>query len=260
MLKVLIRYSEVALKGRNRNYFEEKVAENIRKSCQRSAVNLKKIRKEYKRLVCIFEDSQDKINHALRSVFGIQYFCYIEEINCDLKEIENFVKDFLASLQMKGYISIAFKTKRADKKFPVTSVKLNTRFGDFANLCHLKVDYSNAPITLFTEIMEEKAYFFSEKIQGLGGLPVSSGGRVLVLLSGGIDSPVAAWNMMKRGCSVDFLHVHTFRTNKEILSTKIFEIINILNQYQFKTKLYLIPYATYESFVSGKIPQKYLII
>ena len=260
MQKVLIHYAEIALKGRNRSYFEDKVIENIKKSARYHHVNLKKIRKEHKRLLCLFDDAPEKINQALRHVFGIQYFCYVEEVSPNVEAIELYVKKFLEDAKVKGFTRIAFKTKRADKEFPLTSVKLHTHFGDFAQKLHIKVDYAHAPLTLFTEISKKNVYFFSEKIPGLKGLPVSTGGRVLVLLSGGIDSPVSAWQMMGRGCSVDFLHVHTFRTNEEVLSTKIQEIVQLLHAYQFTSTLYLVPYASYEAFVSGRIPPKYDLI
>ena len=260
MQKILIHYSEIALKGKNRPYFEDKVIENIRKSSHYHSVNLKKIRKEHKRLICIFDDQQEKINTALHHVFGIQYFCYVEEVSPNLEEIESYAKRFLETAKTNGHKSIAFRTKRANKDFSLTSVGLNTRFGELAHALGIKVDYTNALITLFTEISRNNVYFFSEKIPGLKGLPVSTGGRALVLLSGGIDSPVAAWQMMGRGCSADFLHVHTFRTNEEIFSTKIQEIVKILNEYQFTSKLYLVPYASYEAFVSGKIQDRYELV
>ncbi|MBI2110589.1 tRNA 4-thiouridine(8) synthase ThiI [Candidatus Woesearchaeota archaeon] len=260
MQKVLIHYAEISLKGKNRAYFEDKAIENIKKSSNYHNANLKKIRKEHKRLLCIFDDQQEKINKALHHVFGIQYFCYVEEVSPNLEAIERYATKFLETAKENGHKSIAFKTKRVDKEFSLTSVEINTRFGEFAQKLDIKVDYTNALITLFTEISRNNVYFFSEKIPGLKGLPVSTGGRALVLLSGGIDSPVAAWQMMGRGCSVDFLHVHTFRTNEEVFSTKIFEIVKILNEYQFKSTLYLVPYASYEAFVSWKIQDKYDLV
>jgi len=258
MHKVLVHYAEIALKGRNRYYFEDKVIENIKKSASYFNVNLKRVRKEYKRLLCIFEDSPENIKIVLGHVFGIRYFCIVEELPKKTESVLQFTERFLKENKKKGFTSVSFKTKRADKTFPLTSVELNTQFGEIASQLGLKVDYSHAPITLFTEITEKEIYCFSEKLQGAKGLPVSSGGKVLVLLSGGIDSPVSAWQIMSRGCSVDFMHVHPFSQSNQ--AEKIETLVKILNKFQWNSKLYLISYAPYEAYVSGKIPSKYDLV
>ncbi|MBI4918854.1 7-cyano-7-deazaguanine synthase, partial [archaeon] len=98
---------------------------------------------------------------------------------------------------------------------------------------------------IFIELTK-KAYIYTEKIQAHGGLPVGSSGKVICLLSGGIDSPVAAWLAMRRGCKVDFLHFHTFQENKQVLGTKIENLVKKLNEYQGRSRLFLIPYHIYQ--------------
>lgn len=101
---------------------------------------------------------------------------------------------------------------------------------------------------------------YNKKYDGLSGLPVGSSGKVLVLLSGGIDSPVAAWLMMKRGCRVDYLHVHPFAKNIQAEESKMKRIADVLDNYQFTSKLHLVPYTNYEIETMGKIPQKYELV
>lgn len=246
--KVLVHYSEIALKGRNRSFFENKLVENIRKSSEHQKVNLKSVKKGHNLILCEFDSSEteEKINSALKSVFGIKYFSYVKEINKDINLIKEEVKKIIGDLKSKGFMEIAFKTKRADKEFPFNSLEINKELGEIANQFGLKVNYDLKNPIIYVEIVQNCCYIYSKKIYCYGGLPVGSSGKVLCLLSGGIDSPLAVWQMMKRGCQVDFLHVHNFRNNQEAIEHKIKEITKVLNKYQFKSKIYLVPYSVYE--------------
>lgn len=252
MEKVIIHYAEIALKGKNRAFFENKLVDNIKKSAEYSGIKLESIKKEHNLVLCEFNDKRDRINSTLKAVFGIKYFSYFKEIKKDIKVIEEEVEIIMKDLKSKGSSKIAFKTKRADKEFPLKSPEINKRLGEIANKLDLKVDYKNAPVTIYIEITHKSCYLYSERIYCYGGLPVTSSGKVLCLLSGGIDSPVAARQMMKRGCQVDFLHVHSFKTNEEAIKHKVKDLIKVLNKYQFKSKIYFVPYHVYEFHTMGK--------
>jgi thiamine biosynthesis protein ThiI len=120
-------------------------------------------------------------------------------------------------------------------------------------------NYSNPEKTIYIEIAD-KIYIYTKRHEGFGGLPVGTGGKVLCLLSGGIDSPVAAWLMMKRGCQVDFLHFHAFPKNRLAKEGKIIETVNILNNYQFESKIFLVPYSEYVLKTQGKIFEEYDLV
>lgn len=258
MEKVLIHHSEIGLKKGNFSYFEKQLMKNIRKSCKRSDIEVKKLDRHDKRIIGEFEGDKEKIIRALKSVFGIKYFCFVEEIEKNIESIKKKVESLLKEIKKQGHKNIAFSTKRGDKNFGYTSIDINKQLGEVSYNLGLKVNYSNPDRIIFIEIPSSNiVYVYGERIEGHGGLPVSTSGKVLCLLSGGIDSPVAAWLMMKRGCNVDFLHFHTFNDNKKAYNTKIKKTIEILNKHQFKSKLFLIPYGMYELSAQGNVKQKY---
>lgn len=257
MEKVLIHHAEIGLKKGNFSYFEKKLVSNIKKSAGKHKLGLKSTSRTEKRIICEFDSGKEQIIPALKNVFGIKYFAFVVDVERKIESMEKVVNKKLKGLNVKN---IAFKTKRSDKNFKLNSLEINKKFGELANKLGIKVNYSNPNATITTEITTKKVYVYTERIEGYGGLPVSTGGRVLCLLSGGIDSVVAAWLMMKRGCQVDYLHFHTFNDNKKVKGTKITKIINLLNDYQFKSKLYVLPYSTYELLTQGNVLQKYDLI
>ncbi len=260
MEKVLIHYAEIGLKGKNRGMFENQLVRNIKESCKFQGVKLKSVKKERNIVLCEFNDKREKIVSALETVFGVKYFCFIEEVKVDVKVIVKKVGKMLDGLKDQGFDRISFKTKRSDKKFPLTSVELNTKFGEVANELGLKVDYKHAVEKIFVEITPKTCFIYSGKVPGPGGLPVGTSGKVLCLLSGGIDSPVAARQIMKRGCRVDFLHVHNLRSERDVVKSKISDIIKKLNKYQFKSKLHVVPYTIYELELMGKVPRQFDLV
>jgi thiamine biosynthesis protein ThiI len=123
----------------------------------------------------------------------------------------------------------------------------------------VKISLKEPQKEIFVELVEGKAYVFDEKFKGLYGLPVGVSGKVLHLLSGGIDSPVAAWLLMKRGCGVDFLHFHAFREFDERKSGKILGLVKILAQYCFKSRIFFVPYYPFEA-EAVEAPVKYRLV
>jgi len=253
MEKVLVHYDEIFLKGNQRFYFEDKLIENIKKSADLQKVKITSAVKKHSSVLCIFNDSKEKINETLKCVFGIKDFSYVEEVGKDFDKIHAKVKEILAKFKKDGQTKVSFNIKRADEKFKLSSDEINKKFRETASQLGIKLDYEgNSPAKIYTRIYSDTVYISSEVIEGYGGLPVGTSGKVLVLLSGGIDSPVAAWQMIKRGCNVDFLHVHSYRTNEEAKKSKIVKFVELLNKYQFKSRLYLLPYHNYDFHMMGK--------
>ncbi|MEX0920594.1 MAG: tRNA uracil 4-sulfurtransferase ThiI [Candidatus Pacearchaeota archaeon] len=255
MVKVLVHHAEIGLKGGNFSYFEKKLVENVRKICKKDGLSLKEIKRKDKKIFCEFDgrDSDSirrKIKGALKCVFGVKYFAFVSESKKDIESIRKEAKRILLGMEEK---EIAFKTKRGDKKFSMNSLEINKELGDIATSLGMKVNYKSDNI-LFIEI-GTRVFMYTEKVEGNGGLPVGTSGRVLVLLSGGIDSPVAAWLAMKRGCRVDFLHFYANKNEKEVLKTKMKNVIETINSYQVKSKVYFIPYHLYEIESQGKVMQ-----
>ena len=260
MTNTLIHYAEIGLKKGNLSFFEKKLVENIKKSAEKNKIKLNNISRSEKRIFAEFDSSEKNVSEILKKVFGIKYFSFVYETEKDLDKLKKEVEKILKEFKKNKIKKIAFETKRADKTFPLTSVEINKELGEISNNLGLKVDYKNFEKKIFIEVTSNKIFIYTKKISGFGGLPVSTSGRVLVLLSGGIDSPVASWLMMKRGCRVDFLHFHTFKNNQQAFNSKIKNLVETLNKYQRKSKLYLVPYSIYEILTQGRVLQKYDLV
>ena len=261
-MKVLIHHAEIGLKKGNFAFFEKKLVENIKISAEKNKVKINKIIRHEKRIFAEFSSNsnKEKVSDILDKVFGIKYFSFVCEVDRNVKSLEKEVEKILINFKKNKIKKIAFQTKRSDKNFDLNSIEINTKLGEISNKLGLKVDYKNFEKKIFIEVTEKKIYIYTERTNGLGGLPVGTSGRVLVLLSGGIDSPVASWLMMKRGCKVDFLHFHVFNNNKQAFNSKIKILAEMLNQYQNKSKLYFVPYSTYEILTQGEIQEKYGLV
>ena len=244
MTKALIHNAEIGLKKGNFTFFEKKLVKNIKKSAQRDKLKINKIIMHEKRILSDFDATEKKVLDILNKVFGIKYFSFVYEIDRNVEKLEKKVEGILKYFKKDKVKKIAFQTKRADKNFSLTSIEINEKLGEISNKLGFKVDYKNFEKKIFTEITGTKIYIYTEKINGPGGLPVKTSGKVLVLLSGGIDSPVASWLMMKRGCTVDFLHFHVFKNNKQAFGSKIKKLVEKLNTFQEESKLHLVPYST----------------
>src|SRR5207253_620083 len=158
---------------------------------------------------------------------------------------------------MEGYSFKSFRieARRGDKTFPHTSVEINQRVGAYVKQrSGARVDLENAELTCTIEVLDKHALIFLERLPGPGGLPVGTSGKVVVLLSGGIDSPVAAWKMIKRGCTPVFVHFHSFPyTNKES-QEKAKQVAKLLSEYQLRSKIYLVPFAEVQRHIMVDTP------
>ena len=248
--KVLIRYGEIGIKSREtRRRFEEILKNNIKLALKRYGIE-GNIRTLHRRLLLELEDNNlEKVISVLKRVPGIVSFSPSVECNLDLEEIERTALEvFLRRVKELGKDKVTFrvKTQRVKKNFPLTSVEVNRYIGERilkyfqgagpGNIT-LKVDLKNPEITLGIEIID-RAYVFTEVFRGVGGLPVNSQGKVLVLLSDGIDSPVAAFLMMKRGCGTVLLHLKISEEGLE----KVKKIYEVLRDYDPTSKLVVFDY------------------
>lgn len=230
----LIHYGELSLKGKNRSLFEDKLKDNIERETGG------KVTKYRGRFVLENGDPEH-----LKKVFGISWYTDAIRVEKDFDSIKNQiltkVKDHLPAKSSFGVF-----VKRSDKSFPCTSMELENKIGSAISKSYsLPVDLKNPELSVFIEIADEVYVYFKKK-QGLKGLPVDVSGNVLSLLSGGIDSPVASYLMMKRGCRVNFIHFHVFSDNKLINDTKMRRVFETLNKYQGNSRIFLVPYYQFE--------------
>ncbi len=250
---ILIHYGEIGIKGKNRAVFENCLIRNISKALRNYA---KKIRKEYGRIIVFEENGKEEIKKRLEKIPGIENFSFVHETKLDIEEIK---RKALEIAKGKKFTTFKISTKRANKDFPYSSMQVNEIVGEeIRKKLNKKVDLENAELTIFIEIGNKNAYIYTEKYEGVGGLPVGTEGKVISLLSGGIDSPVASWLMMKRGCKVIFVHFY----NEKLVAkpSKAEEIVKKLNESQLESIAYYIPFADLQYEIIKEVPAKYRMI
>lgn len=263
---VICHYNEIGLKGKNRRFFEEQLVKNIKQVMLPGSFKLIK-RISGRILVELTKagaKNHNKISKSLKNVFGIAYFAFAINSKQDIKSIQVAAYKTLKDAAGKTF---RISAKRSTKDFPLTSQQINEKVG--AEICKKlksKVNLKNPSITCFIEIVEKYAFLYTKKIKGPGGLPVGVSGKAILLLSGGIDSPVAGFHIMKRGVRLIFVHFHAHPyTNKASLE-KIYQLTKLLNKFQCGTSdvlhknLYLVPFGEIQKEILLKTPEKFRVI
>ncbi len=235
---ILVHYGEFILKGKNRRMFENKLVSNIKRASGG------KVERPEGRLVVKNGDLD-----SLKNVFGISWLAPAYRTEKNLESIEKLVMEKTEE-KLKDYPTLkptfGIFVQRSDKRFPHTSPEIGERIGaEVVKKYNLKAKLKEPEFPIYIEVARD-AFVYFEKIKGLGGLPVGVNDRVLCLLSGGIDSPVASYLMMKRGCNVDFVHFHAFPENRIALRGKIKQLISTLNKYQLESRIFLVPYYPFQ--------------
>jgi tRNA uracil 4-sulfurtransferase len=241
MDSVLIRYHEIALKKGNRPYFTELLKRNLLAAVR--DLGVKEIRSLPARLLVTFKseiDTQITIQR-IRTVFGVANFSPVERTARDIEVLRTRI---LKSLNGIHFASFRVDTQRGDKTFPLTSPEINRRLGAAVKeKSGARVDLLHPEFTVTVEILPQDAFFGFDKIPGAGGLPVGASGRVVSLISGGIDSPVAAYRMMQRGCRLIFVHFHSTPYLDKTSQEKVRQLVTTLTRHQFLSRLYLVPFG-----------------
>ncbi|MEX1014037.1 MAG: tRNA uracil 4-sulfurtransferase ThiI [Candidatus Paceibacterota bacterium] len=257
---VLCHYGEIGLKGKNRNFFENILVNNIKKSLKNHEIDFIIVEKIRGRILVKLKNQKDleKLEESLKKVFGLVNFSFAVEIDNDIKKMKDAS---LSLLKDKEFKSFKINTIRSYKGFSLNSQEINEKIGEYIldNL-DKKVNLNNPDETVFMELTRDKSYLYTEKIKGLGGLPVSSGGRVLSLMSGGIDSPVASFLIAKRGVSINYIHFHSYpQTSKESIN-KVKDIVKILKEYNLGSTIYLVPFIDIQKEIVMSAPETLRII
>lgn len=255
---VICHYSEIGLKGKNRRFFEQKLVENIKQAIQ--GLGFKEVRRISGRILIELESEPnlEKINQALTKVMGLAYFCFA--YSCDQKP-EAIQKKAVEILDQHDFKTFRITTQRSNKKFPLNSQEINEQVGAaVVEKLSKDVDLENPDLTCFIEIVEDYAFLYLNKIEGQPGLPVSTSGKAISLLSGGIDSPVASYYGMRRGIKIIFLHFTSYPFTKKSSIEKAEQVVKVLTKYQFRSKLYLVPFAEIQKEILLKTEAKLRVI
>ena len=254
----LVHYGEVGLKGKNRAFFEKKLVQNIKMSLK--GMGCAEVRRIYGRLLVMLRPEADveAIRARLGKVMGIAHFEIALETALDISSIRAAALELVKDQQFK---TLKVETKRANKRFPLTSPEISARVGaTLLDATGASADMHTPDLRCNIEIVDEAAYVYVEKIRGVGGLPVGASGKVLVMLSGGIDSPVAAWRMMKRGVKALFVHFYSYPYTDKASLEKVEELVAILASWNYRSLIYLVPFAEVQREIVTRTPAPYRVI
>ena len=254
----LVHYGEIGLKRGNRSYFEKKLAQNIKLSLK--GIGCAEVRRIYGRLLVMLhpEAAIETIRERLGRVMGIAHFELALATGQDINAIQAAALELVKEQHFK---TLKVETKRADKRFPLTSPEINAVVGaHLLGATGASADMRTPDLRCNIEIVDDAAYIYVEKNRGVGGLPVGASGKVLVMLSGGIDSPVAAWRMMKRGVKALFVHFYSYPYTDRASLEKVEELAGILATWNYRTQIYLVPFAEVQREIVTQTPAPLRVI
>jgi thiamine biosynthesis protein ThiI len=237
----LIHYHEINLKRSNRGWFEGRLHQHV--EALLTGLPHAGVRRFGGRMIVSLspESPMAEIERRLKWASGIANFAPCWETPADLEQVRAALACLTASLVFRTF---KIDARRSTKAFPLTSQQLNEDLGRFVQLrTGAAVRLENPELTCFVEIVGPRAYLYFRKIPGLGGLPPRTGGKVVCLISGGIDSPVAAFRLMRRGCRAHFVHFHSYPQTTMESMEKVRMILRILSRYQLESELHLVPFA-----------------
>jgi thiamine biosynthesis protein ThiI len=253
MTSLLVHYSEVALKGKNRSWFINRLVRNLHMAL--AGLHVKEIRTLVGRIEIVLsrDEMAGEARARLSRVFGVANFAPAIPIP---RDFEGMAEAIVAQLPPKDAArSFRVFVRRADQKFPVPSPDLARDLG--SKVWHArgwKVDLDHADLVIGVEILPGGAFCYMGRERGPGGLPTGTGGRLVALLSGGIDSPVAAYRMMRRGCNVTLVHFHSAPFLSNVSQEKARKLAEVLTMHQLRTKLYLVPFGELQRQVTVSVP------
>ena len=230
---LLCKYGEIVLKGANRRYFEETLCKTLRFRAKHFG-NFKIERSQSTLIIEPLDEFADidGMFETASKVFGIVGISRCAVCEKDMKAIEQTVKDYVPQF-LEGKKTFKVEAKRSDKRFPLDSMKICAEVGGYvlSALPHLRVDVHHPEVIVHVEIREFAAYIHAGQFKGAGGMPVGTNGKALLLLSGGIDSPVAGYMIAKRGVQIEAVHFESFPYTSELAREKVFQLAREVAQY-----------------------------
>jgi len=250
--RVLCTTSEISLKGGSRKWFERTLTENIRKAL--SDLPVDRIERPAWRVLISFTEPVPFAEAARRlaTVFGLGAIMAVEYAGATVDDLEALLGSRLNELEAESF---AIRCLRSDKRFPMTSPEVERRVGTFVQeRTEWPVDLRNPDLTIHVLVDEKGLSTWTRRIPGPGGLPVGVGGRASCLISGGIDSPVAAYLMMKRGMRLDFVHFHSVPRTDPASLEKVEDLVRILIRYQGPTRLAMAPLLPIQEEIAARCP------
>jgi len=252
MTSIVVHYQEIALKGKNRPWFLGRLVRNLKRAL--SDLDVIAVRALMGRIEIQLGPgaTREAAGERVRRTFGIANYSYARRTALDIDVITAAI---LTDLRDRTCSSFRVSVRRADKRFPMTSPQVEREVGGRIKEARgWKVDLDQAELTIHVELLTTEAFYFFGKERGAGGLPTGTAGRVTCLLSGGIDSPVAAHRMMKRGCAASFVHFHSYPILSRASIEKARELVRLLTTWQQRSRLYLVAFGDIQQQVVLAVP------
>ena len=252
MNSIVVHYQEIALKGKNRPWFMGRLVRNLRGAL--SDLDVKAVRSLMGRIEIVLgpQATREDVGDRIRRTFGVANFSYAGRTALDLDLLTAAI---LRDLESRDCTSFRVSARRADKRFPMTSPQVEREVGGRIKAARgWRVDLEHADLVVQIELLSTEAFYSFGKERGPGGLPTGTAGRVVCLLSGGIDSPVAAHRMMKRGCAATFVHFHSYPILSRASQEKARELVTLLTRWQQRSRLYLVAFGEIQQQVVLSVP------
>ena len=252
---ILIKYGELTTKGANRNLFINILYNNIKKALEDYNVRIVKNRV---RMFIETEDNLDEIVDILKNIFGIHSIVIATRVNTNIEEIENSALNIAKEIDFKTF---KVETSRTDKKFPIKSMDFSRRIGGLIlkNIPNIKVDVHNPEYLLEIEIREDYTYIYHKEIPAAGGYPVGVAGKGLLMLSGGIDSPVAGYLAMKRGIKIECVYFESPPHTSVMAKNKVKKLVEELTKYEPSITLHVVKFTDIQEAIYKNIDPTYMI-
>lgn len=251
---ILIKYGELTTKKDNRNFFVNLLHTNIKNILKDHQINITKDR--VRMYIECNNNELDDIISKLKKVFGIHGIVICHKVDNNIESIK------MKSLELlnDNYNTFKIATKRADKTYPIPSMEVNNIIGGhILKNSNLKVDVHNPDVVLNIEIREHATYLYTDEIKGLGGYPVGAQGKGLLMLSGGIDSPVAGYMALKRGIDIDCVYFEAPPHTSIEAKNKVLELASIINQYSGNIKVHVVPFTKLQEMIYKCGADEYMI-
>ncbi|WP_026690675.1 tRNA uracil 4-sulfurtransferase ThiI [Alteribacter aurantiacus] len=256
---ILIRYAELSLKGKNRSHFEKRLQLNVR-TALRNFENVKVKRSFGRMFVELNGEDVQGVSDTLKDLFGIHSLSPALKTNNKLEEIKEAALFAIKDALPDEVGTFKVSARRIDKTFPVQSQKLNYELGShiLQNTDQITVDVHNPDVEVKVEVRQEATYLTCKTVKGPGGLPIGTGGRVMLMLSGGIDSPVAGYQMLKRGVDLQAIHFHSPPFTNERALQKVKDLTKVLSRYAgMDITLHVVPFTEAQKKIHEVVPGEY---
>jgi thiamine biosynthesis protein ThiI len=258
----LIKYAEIGLKGNNRYLFENALRDRVKDALK--VLGAFSVSKEQGRIFVECPEGYDyeETVEALKCVFGISSICPVVVIDgTDWDSLEKGVGDYVEAMYPDRHFTFKVEAKRADKQYPLTSPDICAKMGAclLRRFPELKVDVHNPDVRITVEV-RTRAYVYSVNIPGPGGMPVGTNGKAMLLLSGGIDSPVAGYMISKRGVSMEAVYFHAPPYTSERAKQKVIDLASQISRYAGPMKLFIVNFTDIQLYIYDKCPHEELTI